>query len=217
MISVSSVSSKSSKIPGGLKIIGCMSLSIAAFASRTPYTLGLLFLCNILAIILFNSPFIEIVKECKFFIFQCIIIVLLYILKFGWAPGFKSGLLLSLQFVFFLLPGIILSHSITPAQTAKSLSLVMPHYLAFVLSVCLHFIHILLEEIREIYEAQLLRGAKISSKELMKPSNWKDLITCLLIPTIIYGFSMARQISFAAKSRAFNIYQKRTYWNGHYE
>jgi energy-coupling factor transport system permease protein len=202
------------KISSGLKIGVCISLSMIAFATRTPITLAALFLCNVSAIMLFNAPFLSILKECRFFLVQSVIIIVLYILKFGWHSGFIPGLTLSVQFVFFLLPGIILSHSVSPAQTARSLSLILPHHLAFVLSVCIHFIHNLIEEMNEIYEAQILRGARISAKELCNPINWKDVVNGLIIPTIIYGFMMARQISIAAKAREFQLYQKRTFWNG---
>jgi ABC-type cobalt transport system, permease component CbiQ and related transporters len=66
----------------------------------------------------------------------------------------------------------------------------------------------------EIYEAQIMRGARITAKELCNPANWKDVVNCLIIPTIIYGFMMARQISMAAKARKFQIDEKRTCWNG---
>ncbi|ETR70989.1 MAG: ABC transporter permease [Candidatus Magnetoglobus multicellularis str. Araruama] len=202
------------KIPGGVKIAVCISLSMIAFATRTPFFLAALFFCNIVVIIMFQAPLFLILKECRFFLVQTVIIIVLYILKFGWPSGFLPGLTLSIQFVFFLLPGLILSHSVSPAQTARCFSVILPHYLAFVLSVCIHFIHNLMEEVNEIYEAQIMRGARITVKELCNPANWKDVVNCLIIPTIIYGFMMARQISMAAKARKFQIDEKRTCWNG---
>jgi len=206
--------SMAKKIPGGVKIAVCISLSIIAFATRTPCTLAALFFCNIFVVMMFKAPLFIILKECRFFLVQTVIIIVLYIFKFGWPSGLFPGLTLSIQFVFFLLPGIILSHSVSPAQTARSLSVILPHHLAFVLSVCIHFIHHLMEEVNEIYEAQIMRGARITAKELCNPVNWKDVMNCLIIPSIIYGFMMARQISMAAKARKFQIHEKRTYWNG---
>jgi len=202
------------KIPTGFKIIACMTLSMAAFVTRTMESLSILLCINILITYLFQASYVAIIKTCRFYATQTVIILILYIFRFGFETGIKSGSIVSFQFVLFLLPGSILTNSISPSQTAKSLSKLLPHHLAFVLAICLHFIHYLIEEIKEIYEAQLMRGAKISPKELLIPGNWKDVIYCLLIPIIVHGIVMAKQISLAAKVRGFKINSNRSYWNG---
>jgi len=202
------------QIPNGIKLFLSILLSTLAFTTKTIESMGILFSFNLIMIFIFQAPILAILKESRFFIFQSIIILLLYIIKFGFIEGIVSGSLISIRFILFLLPGIILTNCMTPSQTAKCLSYILPHHIAFVLSVCLHFTHILIGEIRDIYEAQLMRGAKISPEELLNPFNWKDVINCLLIPTIVYAFTLAKQISLAAKAREFNIYAKRTYWNG---
>jgi energy-coupling factor transport system permease protein len=91
---------------------------------------------------------------------------------------------------------------------------IMPAKAAFVLATSLRFIPLLQKELRSIYEAQLLRGARISPKDLRHLGGWKDLVHCLLVPFIVQIFKMTGEIALAAQVRNFDVSIKRTFWPG---
>ena len=86
--------------------------------------------------------------------------------------------------------------------------------LAFVFTVCLRFIPMLLSEMREIREIQVLRGARLLIQDLLHPRYWSDWLNCLLLPTLVRTLALADEIALAAKNREFGLYSKRTYWPG---
>jgi len=145
------------------------------------------------------------------FIFQTAIIVTLYLIRYGY-KGALPGLMVSLQIFLAFLPGIILMSSISQSKIIHALSRVMPVKLAFVLSMSLNFMPLLISEFKHIYEAQVLRGARILPKELMRPWNWPDFVLCLLVPVIVRTLSVSKEIAMAAQIRNFGANDQRTCW-----
>jgi len=71
---------------------------------------------------------------------------------------------------------------------------------------------LLTSEFRSMYEAQVLRGARILPKELMLPWNWLDFVQCLLVPVIVRTLAVSREIAMAAQIRNFGADTTRTCW-----
>ena len=80
---------------------------------------------------------------------------------------------------------------------------VMSARMAFVLSTCLKFVPQLLAEIQNIYEGQVLRGARILPRDLLRPWHWPDLLHCVIVPGIVQGMALAGNIALAARARGF--------------
>jgi len=196
----------------GIVILLCLCLSICAFAVRTPLELGILSIADIgLLICLSKNPFYNLWREGRMFVFQTALIVVLYLFRFG-QKGALPGLLVSWQIFLAFLPGIILISSVPQSKLINALSKAMPIRIAFVLSVSLNFIPLLLSEFRSMYDAQVLRGARILPKELIRPWNWLDLVRCLLVPVIVRTLSISQEIALAAQIRNFGMHKQRTCW-----
>lgn len=186
----------------------CCTLSITAFGTRTSFSLAGLTVINIvLALVLRAGVFPIIIESLKIFIKQTVLIVLLYLIRYG-LKGLENGMLVSWQLFLAYLPGIIFIKSTSHSELFETFYRVMPFKIAFVLAVCIRFIPMLVREIKSIYETQTLRGARILPKDLIKPWNWNDLVHCFLVPVIVQSMNLAEEISLAARARDL-IYEER--------
>jgi energy-coupling factor transport system permease protein len=200
--------------PAGLKLLVCMGLSIAAFAARTPLPIGILVFLNVVLMLWFKTGPIAVRREIKVFCWQTVLITGLYGVRFGLEKGILPGVLTSLQLFLAFFPGAVFIQTTPQAQILRTLEKVMPYRAAFVLTISLKFVPLMIREIKTIYEAQVFRGARILPKDLMNPRNWKDLMHCLLFPAIVHGMVTAGEIAASAKARNFGKYDKRTNWPG---
>jgi len=205
---------RAGSIAVGAKLLGLMALSFLAFGSRT--TTGLLWLTviNLALLLVFRYGFIFLRREIKIFLWQTAIIVSLYMLRFGWIDGFKPGAMISWQLSLAYMPGVIFIKTTPQPRIVEIFSAVAPYRAAFVMATCFKFIPLILTEIRNIYEGQVFRGAKILRRDLLNPCNWPDLVFCLALPVIIRSMNLAGEITLAAKARNFGFKKKRTCWPG---
>ena len=193
----------------------CLLLSMGAFAVRNPALLFVLSSLNLLLIGLFcPRPLTLLRKSLVFFLWQAIMVTLLYMIRFGITQGTGPGLLVSWQLFLALWPGMIFMTSNAQSRIVAALSRVMPHRTAFVAATCLRFLPMLLSEVQQIRAIQTLRGARLLLGDLKQPRYWPDWIHCLLIPALIKTLSLASDISTAAMARDFGIQPKRTAWPG---
>lgn len=198
--------------PAGWVLLFCLVLSVSAFVLRSPMMLAALTLADVLLLVsLSKRPFYHLWREGRMFLFQTALIVTLYLIRYG-HQGIYSGLKVSWQIFLAFLPGIILMSCVPKTRLIHALSRIMPVKLAFVLSVSLNFIPLMISEFRSMYEIQVLRGARILPKELIRPWNWPDFVICLLVPVIVKTLAVSREIAMAAQIRSFGIDNKRTCW-----
>ncbi|MBW2099236.1 MAG: energy-coupling factor transporter transmembrane protein EcfT [Deltaproteobacteria bacterium] len=203
------------KIPAGPKLLIGLTLSICAFGARTPYLLTGLTVANVLmGFFVCVRPFSLFRRGIKLFLYQSAMILLLYLLRFGIEDGVWPGLQTSWQLFLAFFPGMIFMESTSQPRIVQMLSKIMPPGTAFVLSVCMKFIPLMVREIRSIYETQVLRGANMLPKDLLRPWNWPDFINCLLVPAIVRTLSLSGEIALAARARDFGIKKERTCWPG---
>jgi energy-coupling factor transport system permease protein len=200
--------------PAWLKLIICTSLSIAALAARTPSLLFLLISAEATALIIFRGWPASLRQEAMMFLCQTVVISVLYAIRFEFPESIVPALTISLQLFLALYPGLIFVRSTPQSQIVKALSYIMSNRSAFVLSTSIKFVPLIFGEAREIYELQVLRGARILPRNLIKPSNWPDLVNCVVVPAIIRCFVMAGEIAVAAQARRFGAKRKRTCWPG---
>ena len=198
----------------GFILLLCLMLSIGACAFRMFYILAALSVIDCLLLIwLSKRPFHSLWRAVRTFFMQCVIILALYLFRFG-PPGIIQGLMVSWQIFLAFLPGIILTASTPQSAITRVLSGFLPMRTAFVLSVSLNFIPMLRVEIQRIYEAQVLRGARILPRDLIRPWCWQDLIFCVMVPAIVRSLAMSQEIAVAAQARTFGLKANRSCWPG---
>jgi energy-coupling factor transporter ATP-binding protein EcfA2 len=208
-------SSRKLRMSTGVMLSLCMVLAMSAFAARSSELLIGLSSINLLLLIFFSQePFKMLKKSGLLFFWQAALIVLLYIIRFGFAEGAVPGGRVAWQLFLAFWPGMIFMSANSQPRIVRTLSKVLPQRTAFVSATCLRFLPMLLAEMQQIREAQILRGAKILVTDLKYPRYWPDWFRCLLIPTLIKTLSLADDIATAASARDFGIHPKRTAWPG---
>lgn len=201
-------------LPAGAKLLLAAVASTAAFAARTPTALAALGLCEAGLLVLFRVRPAALLRDLRVLVWQTALIVALYALRFGFPQGLVPGLLTSGQIFLAFLPGAAVLQSTPPSRIARAVGRVLPATTAFVLATSLRFLPLLVSEIRAIYEAQVLRGARILPRDLWKPRCWGDLVNTLLVPAAVHAMALAGDIALAARARHFGAAHRRTYWPG---
>ena len=153
-------------------------------------------------------------RQGRYFLVQSSTVVVLYIIRFRSVSGVWDGLLISWQLFLAFWPTMVFAKTTSQTKIVRAMNRVIPSRMSFVLATCLKFAPHLLEEVRDIYEGQVLRGARILPKDLAKPWNWPDLMHCVVVPAVVQGMALASNIALAARARDFGLYPKRTCWPG---
>ena len=198
----------------GLKLLVCLALSVLAFGARSPELLVALALANGLLALLLRAGAASVWRDVRrIFLCQTVVIVALYLIRYG-LDGAWPGFLISCQLLMAFLPGVIFLNSTPQSRIVETLSRLLPQKTAFVLATSIRFVPLVVREIRSIHEAQVLRGAKILPRDLLRPWHWPDLVHCLLVPVIVQSMALATEISQAARARDFGYSDRRTCWPG---
>ncbi|GIU14516.1 MULTISPECIES: energy-coupling factor transporter transmembrane component T [unclassified Shewanella] len=135
----------------------------------------------------------------------------LYYLLHGEAKLFE-GVIVVLRVFLAMLPGWWLSSTQSPERLGEVLSWGLPAKWAFVIAASIGLLPYMLQETKEIYAIQCLRGANITPKALRNPKNWPELVYCVLLPVLIQLLKLSKQMAKAAKLRHFGKVNKPTHW-----
>ncbi len=198
----------------GFRMLMVLVLSCLAFVARTPVFLLALTAVDLVMLFWLRSGPLSLRREVKTFVWQTLIILLLYVIRFGTLAGLWQGLQISWQLFLAFFPGMVFVRTTSQARIVQALNRVMPCRMAFVLSTCLKFVPHLLAEIKNIYEGQVLRGARILPRDLARPWHWPDLLHCVVVPAVVQGMALAGNIALAARARDFGRHPRRTCWPG---
>lgn len=201
-------------LPVGVKMLLALSLSCLAFLARSWSFLGAITAVNALVFLLLRPQGVSWWRQGRYFVFQSSTIVVLYIIRFGSLDGVSDGLLISWQLFLAFWPTMVFAKTTSQTKIVRAMNRIMPGHISFVLATCLKFAPHLLEEVRDIYEGQVLRGARILPKDLVNPWNWPDLVHCVVVPAVVQGMALAGNIALAARARDFGLYTRRTCWPG---
>jgi energy-coupling factor transport system permease protein len=201
-------------LPVGVKMLLALTLSCLAFVARSEVFLGALTAVNALVFLLLRPQGVSWWRQGRYFLFQSSIIVALYIIRFGSLAGIWDGLLISWQLFLAFWPSMVFAKTTSQAKIVRAMNRIMPSRMSFVLATCIKFAPHLLEEVQDIYEGQVLRGARILPRDLIKPWNWPDVVRCVIVPAVVQGMALAGNIALAARARDFGLYSRRTCWPG---
>lgn len=204
-------------LPAGVALFLCFALSLGAILARSPAVLGGLTLANGVLLRLHHCDRRTLMRGGRLILWQGAVVTGLYLLRYGVAGGLLPGLRTGWQLVLVFAPGLFLLSGASAGRMARALGRILPARSAFVLAASLKFLPMLLAEISAIYEAQLLRGARILPRDLLRPWNWPDLLHCLIAPTVVQAMELADNIARAARAREFGHSSRRTSWPGDQE
>lgn len=208
----SSAGRRFSRIGVWWQFLLALTLAVLAFGARTPATLAWLGGANLLYLLLHRPGGRLLRKACKTAIWQTVLITGLYGLRFDFATGLLPGLISSGQLCLAWLPGSVFVAAVPDHLLVRMLADVLPCRLAFVMATCLNFVPLLLVETTAIYEGQVLRGARILPKDLLRPWHWPELLHCLVVPVMVRSMGLAQEIALAARARDFGLRPERTFW-----
>ncbi|MEC4727574.1 energy-coupling factor transporter transmembrane protein EcfT [Shewanella sp. D64] len=203
---------KSSKGIGwtGAALILALVLSSGAFFIAEEYLLGLI-ICNLALIIhgVYRRGDFWVIG--RVFFAQLVITLSLYYLMHG-KEQLVEGATVVLRVLMAFIPGWWLSVTCLPEKIAEVLAWILPVKWAFVIAASLSLLPTMTREIREIYQIQCLRGARITPKALKDPRNWSELIHCVIFPLLIQLLKLSKQTAMAAQLRHFGKHKKPTHW-----
>lgn len=135
----------------------------------------------------------------------------LYYLFYG-ESQLLDGAVVVLRVLLAMLPGWWLSSTQSPERLGEVLSWLLPHKWAFVIAASLSLLPFMSQELKEIYQIQCMRGARITPKALRNPSNWPEFIYCVLLPLLIQLLKLSKQMALSAKLRHFGRGDHVTHW-----
>lgn len=147
----------------------------------------------------------------KFFTVQLALTLALYWLIHG-ESKLLDGALVVFRIMLAVIPGWWLTVVCDPQRIGEVLAWIMPHKWAFVVSASISLLPFMGREVKEIYQIQIMRGARITPKHLRNPKNWPELIYCVLLPTLIQLLKLSQQMATSATNRHFSQRIKPVYW-----
>ncbi|MFT5234822.1 MAG: energy-coupling factor transport system permease protein [Shewanella sp.] len=194
----------------GVALVLGLVLSSAAFFISEEYLLGLI-ICNIALIIhgVYRRGDFWVIG--RVFLAQLVITLSLYYLMHG-KDQLVEGATVVLRVLMAFIPGWWLSVTCRPEKIGEVLTWMLPVKWAFVIAASLSLLPVMTREIREIYQIQCLRGARITPKALKDPRNWSELIHCVIFPLLIQLLKLSKQTAMAAQLRHFGKHKKTTHW-----
>jgi energy-coupling factor transport system permease protein len=189
------------RIHVGWKLALTLLLCVLALAARHTLVLVTLAAIYLLLYVWARIGLIQIWKDIRLFIVQITIVVVLYLVRYGTA-GIAQGLCTGLQIMLFFLPGAVLLRTTSLSQIMGALKRWMPRNLAFVIFTSIRFVPLFVRELHDVRRVQQLRGAPVSSKQLLNPANWWHAFPCLVVPLMIRAMQAAHHAALSAEARA---------------
>jgi energy-coupling factor transport system permease protein len=213
-----------------MKIIISIIYITAIFSTSSLYTLGGVFLFNILLIFLSGISFKIIIKALKPLVFILIFTVVVNIFiaggetllfELGFIKIYLEGVLFAAEMILRIVSlvsatSILISYTTSPSVLTDAIErllgplkkIKMPvHEFAMMMTIALRFIPTLIDETDKIINAQKARGADFYSGNLLKRA--KALIP-VLIPLIISVFQRADELATAMECRCYRGGEGRT-------
>jgi len=197
----------------GWKLAVCTLLSALAVGVRTPTELLALVVATLIYYFAARLTPFDLWRDTRFFVFQALIVIVLYCLHSGLPKGLWPGFRTSVQVILFYIPGAVLMRTTRSGDMMRGLRRVVPYRLSFLVFVSIRFVPFFLRELDEIMAAQRLRGARLLPRQLLDPRNWGDLFHALLLPLMVRALKTADDVSLSAEARSFGIQSRRTYYD----
>ena len=202
-----------------LAIVVCLSGMSIVFSSL--WWMSGLFLFTLLTAVFFGGKFWVLLRRFVWVFYMFVALLLLQSIfnggepvylalgtvKLITAPGLASALLFALRIVIIVLSASILLQESSRRMTQALVQLRVPYELAFMTSVALRFVKILMEEMGNSLIAIQLRGVNLKKIPLRKRMS---VYTYLFLPVLSGAIFKARQLSLSLELRGFKLHDSRT-------
>ena len=129
--------------------------------------------------------------------------------------GLMQGINMVCRMIILIVLASILASSTTPIEITKGIGMLLyplqfiginVYEISMIISIAISFIPILFEEAEDIRKAQMSRGAKLDSKNLIEKG--KSIIP-FIVPVFISAFKRADDLSIALVSRGYELNRKK--------
>jgi energy-coupling factor transporter transmembrane protein EcfT len=201
------------RLPAGWKMLLSTALSIVILVVREPLPLLLATTLCFLYYFLARLTLSDLWRDIRFFLFQFIILLSLYLYKLGYPEGVWPGVRTSIQIVLFFIPGIVFLRTTQVSSMMKGLRGIVSYRILFLLFTSLRFVPFFARELQEIVMAQKLRGARLTPQDMRHRAFWKDLFSCIIIPLLVRALKTADEAAMSAEARGMGTYPQRTYYD----
>ena len=188
-------------------------LCAAAVVAHEPWALAAVLALN--AVYYFGARLTasDLWRDTRYLLVQMAIIVGLHALRHGVPRGVWPGLRIALQIFLFFIPGIVFLRTTRASDMMRGLGRILPYRISFLVFTSFRFVPLFAREMHEIATAQRLRGARLATRDLLNPGNWKDTFHCLMIPLLVRALRTADEAALSAEARGFGIRPGRTYFD----
>ncbi|RQW89779.1 MAG: energy-coupling factor transporter transmembrane protein EcfT [Geobacter sp.] len=201
------------RLSAGWKMLISAALSIWILVVREPQPLLLATAACFLYYFFARLTLADLWRDIRFFLFQFIILLSLYLYKLGYPEGVWPGVRTSIQIVLFFIPGIVFLRTTQVSSMMKGLRGFVPYRILFLLFTSLRFVPFFAREMQEIFMAQKLRGARLSPQDIRRPVFWRDIFSCIIIPLLVRALKTADEAALSAEARGMGAHPRRTYYD----
>ena len=202
-----------------LFIVFCLSTCGVVFTDV--WQLMLIFIIGIVYGILLNVNYIRLYKRLRriLYLFLVIIVIQSIFIKDGTALfkigqltlitdiGLQRGMAYLFRVLIIILSGAIISTSNMRDLLQGFYQLHLPYDVAFMVSIGIKFLPLLMEEIQNAFTSIQLRGINIRQLKLSKRI---EIISYLFMPTIVSTLVRAQKLAHSVEARGFRVNKKRT-------
>jgi energy-coupling factor transport system permease protein len=201
------------RLGAGVKLLIGALLSAAAILAQEPWSLAVVLALNGVYYFGARLTLHDLWKDTRYLLIQMMIIMGLYVIRYGVPGGLWPGLRIALQIALFFIPGVVFLRTTQASQMMRGLSKILPYRLSFLVFTSFRFVPFFAREIREIAMAQTLRGARLAPRDLLNPWHWNDMFHCLMIPLLVRALKAADEVALSAEARGFGRRAERTYFD----
>lgn len=125
--------------------------------------------------------------------------------------GMRLGAMVGMKLILFFMPVAVWLRTTLVSDLLYGLRRLVPYRYLFLVGVTIRFVPYLLQDFRDILEAQRLRGVSLRFGSLVSPAGLRDLAHCLLVPMIVRVLKTSEEIRLSAVSRGLESPGRRTY------
>ena len=205
------------------KLLLTLGLIIVAFVSFNFFSLGLVAIFTIVAMLISKVPikfYLKSLKAISFFIILTAILNLLYIkgdnLLWSWKfieiykEGIEKAIFIAVRIVLLIFISSMLTYTTAPTALTDAIErLLSPlmklgvdtHMFAMMMTIAIRFIPTLIEETDKIMSAQKARGANMEKGSII---NRIKAIIPILIPLLISSVRRAKELADAMECRCYH-------------
>ncbi|MRR50849.1 MAG: energy-coupling factor transporter transmembrane protein EcfT [Rhodocyclaceae bacterium] len=201
------------RLPAGWKMLLSIALSICILVIREPVPLLLVSTFCFAYYFLARLTLSDLWRDTRFFVFQFCVLLALFLYQMGYPDGIWPGVRTSIQIVLFFIPGIVFLRTTQVSSMMKGLRGIVPHRVLFLLFTSLRFVPFFARETQEIVMAQRLRGARLSPRDMRRPTFWRDLFSCIILPLLVRALKTADEAALSAEARGMGARKERTYYD----